>query len=472
MAPPGCIGLSCRLPRAFPAFGLAAAILVLVVAPATAQQPEESDDPVVTSFIRNVTRVEHWSFFEPPEGGGDPTYSLFGNRATLGVRVVSRRLVVQGSLQYAQMIGLPRRSIGPGPLGPGPIFYVSAENSRAYQLYFKTLSLRLKNIMPRLSIEIGRMTYESGENTPFAGRLIGNAEWSMFERAFDGVRLDYQGLAWRIHGSFVMPTQGAFEESASPTIGLVKVTTASASRGGFEMFAHNYRDTRAIAARPDNTGARASRVDVTLQTVGGALTRTFAGLDVQLWGALQRGHWYGDEHRARSGSAEAGYRWTRVRAEPALSAGLLHASGDDDPNDVTHGTFFPMLPTTAPPVLAGTYAQMNISDVYVRGGATPHPRLSVSAELHRLSLASRQNRWYSGTGATAFAGTYFGYSSRASTLATGLGTFMQLSIESSFTPNWRVSATTGLIRGGAVVRRQFAGRSLVVFVLENTLSFP
>ena len=458
--------------RAFQALSLAAAVLVFVVTPATAQQPEQPGEPEVTPIIRNVTRIERWSFFEPPEGGGDPTYSLFGNRATLGVRVDSRRLTVQGALQYAQMIGLPRRSIGPGPLGPGPIFYVSAENSRAYQLYFKTLSLRLKNVVPRLSIEIGRMTYESGEHTPFAGRLIGNAEWSMFERAFDGVRVDYQGPAWDVHASFVMPTQGAFEESASPTIGLVQVTSARASRAGFEMFAHNYRDTRAVGARPDNTGARASRVDVALQTVGGAFVRKISGVDVQLWGAWQHGDWYGDEHRAVSGSGEAGYSWTRVRSEPALSAGLLYASGDDDPNDGTHGTFFPMVPTTAPPVLAGTYAQMNVRDVYVRGGATPHRRLSVSAEVHRLSLASRQDRWYSGTGATAFAGTYFGYSSRASTLATGLGTFVQLSAESPLTPHWRVSATTGLIRGGAVVRRQFAGRSLAVFVFESSVSFP
>jgi hypothetical protein len=449
-----------------------ALLLVLAATPAAAQEPGDSDDPVVTPTLRNVTRAEAWSFFEPPEGGGDPTYSLLGNRATLGVRVESRRLTVQGSLQYAQMVGLPARSIGPGPLGPGPVFYISAQNSRAFQLYFKTLSLRLKNVVPRLSLEIGRMTYQSGENTPFAGRLIGNAEWSMFERAFDGLRLDYQGSAWRAHGSFVMPTQGAFEESASPTIGRVQLTSVSASRGGVELFAHTYRDRRAIGGRPDNTGARAPRADIALLTVGTALTRTVMGLDVHVWGALQRGDWYGDDHRGLSASAEAGYRWTRVGAEPSISGGLLYASGDDDPNDSTHGTFFPMVPTTAPSVLAATYAQMNFRDLYVRGNATPHDRLLLSAEVHRLSLVSRQDRWYSGTGATAFAGGYFGYSSRPSTLATGLGTFVQLSAASSFTTNWRIAATAGFIRGGDVVRRQFAGRSLAVLVLQNTVSLP
>jgi len=462
----GMVAWSCR--------SLSVALLLLVVAAASvsAQTPDEAADPVVTPLIRNVTRVESWSFFAPPEGGGDPDYSMFGNRATLGVKVQSSRLVVQGSLQYAQMIGLPRGSIGPGPLGPGPIFFVSAENSRAYQLYFKTLSLRLEDVVPRLSVEAGRMTYESGAGTPFAGRLIGNAEWTMFERAFDGVRVDYQRPDWRAHASFVMPTQGAFEESASPTIGLVQITTASATRGGVEGFAHHYRDTRAIAGRPDNTGARAPRADISLRTIGSSLTRTLAGFDIALWGALQRGDWYGDRHHALSASAHAGYRWSRLRAQPSVDAGVLHASGDADPNDATHGTFFPMVPTTAPSVLAGTYAQMNIRDVHVRGAAMPHDRLSVSASLHRLSLASRQDRWYSGTGATAFAGNYFGYSSRPSTLATSLGTAVLVATDVSVAPHWRVSASTALIRGGAVVRRQFAGRTLTVFVLESTLSFP
>ncbi len=447
-------------------------LLLVAAAPATAQALDEARDPVVTPIIRNVTRVESWSFFEPPESGGEPDYSMFGNRATLGVKVQSSRVAVQGSLQYAQMIGLPRGSIGPGPLGPGPLFFISAQNSRAYQLYFKTLSLRLEDVVPRLSVEAGRMTYESGAGTPFAGRLIGSAEWPMFERAFDGVRVDYQRPAWRAHASFVMPTQGAFEESASPTIGLVQIATASATRGGLEVFAHHYRDTRAIAGRPDNTGVRSPRADISLRTIGSSLTRTLAGLEIELWGALQRGDWYGDSHRALSASADAGYDWPRLLAQPSIGAGVLYASGDADSNDATHGTFFPMVPTTAPSVLAGTYAQMNVRDIYVRGGAMPHERLTLSASLHRLSLVSRQDRWYSGTGATAFAGNYFGYSSRPSTLATSLGTAVLVATELSVAPHWRVSAFAAIIRGGAVVRRQFAGRTLTVFVLESTLSFP
>ena len=91
---------------------------------------------MVTPFFLDTTRLESWSFFEPPPTGGDPTYSLAGNRATMGVRVTSRRLDVEGSFQYAQLVGLPRRATGPGPLGPGALYFDAARNPRATLLAF------------------------------------------------------------------------------------------------------------------------------------------------------------------------------------------------------------------------------------------------------------------------------------------------------------------------------------------------
>ena len=76
------------------------------------------------------------------------------------------------------------------------------------------------------------MSYASGEGTPFAERLVGNASWTIFERAFDGVRADYTAASWRAHAAFVMPTQGTFEESANATIERVRVGAASWTKGG------------------------------------------------------------------------------------------------------------------------------------------------------------------------------------------------------------------------------------------------
>ena len=442
--------------------------LLLVILCGSVAFAQTAGTPVVRPQIDNVTGVEAWSFFDPPEPGSDPDYLLGSNRARLGVHVDGKRLSFEGSFQYAQLVGLPDDAIGPGPLGPGALYFFSAGTPQAFQLYFKTMSLTFKDVVPRLSIQAGRMSYDSGQGGPFEGRLIGSADWTPFERSFDGVRGDYVAGAWKAHASFVMPTQGAFEESASPTIGKVQLISASVRGARTEVFAHNYRDTRAVAARPDNTGATAGSVDINVQTVGAALVIP----SVKVWGAMQRGRWYDEDHRAFSISAEVGHGWSHVTWEPHVRGGLAYASGDGNPSDSTHGTFFPMVPTTRPDLLGGTYAQMNLRDVYVGFAITPRRNLRLDAAVHQLSLARRLDRWYSGTGATAFDGNYFGFSSRPSTLRTGLGTFMQASLVAAVTPQWTLTGSAGIVRGGDVVRRQFAGNRLWVMAIESALSLP
>ena len=45
-------------------------------------------------------------------------------------------------------------------------------------------------------------------------------------------------------------------------------------------------------------------------------------------------------HRAFSVAVEAGHEWSAAPWRPWLRAGFLRASGDDDPADDRHGTFF------------------------------------------------------------------------------------------------------------------------------------
>ena len=489
--------------------GSAIAATTQSAAPAAPEAPENEVEPV----IRDVTRFDAWSFFEPRSPDADPDYLLLGNRATLGVRLDKPRFRVFGAFQYAQLVGLPRRATGPGPLGPGALYYDAARTPEAYQLYFKALSIRVKKFFaPSVSIEAGRMGaspdsgHEKRVRTPrlidesrnrLAGRLIGEVGWSIFERAFDGVRLDVDREGWDATAALLWPTQGAFEESANPTLDEVRVAAASlqiardltpsidfhtvtaAGAGSpdaheLQFFAYHYSDRRQITSRPDNTGRPSIAADIGIATVGASHIGSYAAgrgqAESLLWAAGQLGDWYGADHRAFSLVAEGGYRW-RVRWEPWLRAGLTYASGDRDPADGEHGTFFPMLPSTKPDLLAGTFAQMNLRDLFAEVRLHPHHRLRVSGDVHELSLLHGSDRWYSGTGATASTGSFFGFVTRRPGGSTDLGWATTARAEIGVTTRWRLSASLGTVKGGDVVRQLFAGDRLTVFSLESVLAF-
>src|SRR5690606_5479606 len=102
-------------------------------------------------------------------------------------------------------------------------------------------------------------------------------------------------------------------------------------------------DNRPLAAR------QADREEVAVTTLGGHYLRvlpTGAGaVDVLLWGVYQAGEWGAQDHRAWAASAEAGIQPPVLPSlRPWLRAGHYRGSGDDDPADGRHGTFFQNLP--------------------------------------------------------------------------------------------------------------------------------
>ena len=495
-----------------------AAVCVVSPALARAQQPPEVE---VVPVLVDATRIESWSFFEPFSSAAESDYILTGNRATLGVATATRHVEAYGALQYAQLLNLPRRAVAAGPLGPGAFYYDAARAPNAYQLYFKALSLRVRNLPGGVSFEVGRMGFNSGGEASSAsaelealkrhraiGRTLGEAEWTPFERAFDGLRADVARRRWHANGAVLFPSQGAYEESANATISAVRVATASltwwsspqarpdvgpigrltgrprawlfvpdtGAPATFELqgFAQHYRDRRSERPRPDNTFGVDRQVDVDVETYGGSMVGAVpvAGgrADVLAWMGVQRGNWYGLRHRGFSAVVEAGYRFTTSPWSPWVRAGLRHASGDADRFDLQHDTFFPGLPTTTPSLLAGTFASMNLRDAFGEVRVQPRHWLGVNGEVHRLTLPTGSDRWYSGTGATAIRGDFFGFSGRPA-LATSLGTLVQVGAEATVSPRWRLRGSFGVVDGGAVVERLFLSDRLTVVAVESLLTF-
>jgi hypothetical protein len=312
-------------------------------------------------------------------------------------------------------------------------------------------------------------------------RLIGGFEWSLFQRAFDAARADYDRPSWSATAALMFPTQGAYEESANPTMSSLKLLTAAFTtkpsltpRQQVQIFAYHYRDQRDVRARPDNSGRLPRRIDVDIATVGASQAGSFAAgrgeIDTVAWAAMQRGDWYGQDHTAFSVALESGYRW-RVRGRPWLRAGYQYSSGDSQAGDVRHETFFAMLPSLNRYSQSTTYTPMNLRDAFVQFALEPHARVRTWLDVHQLTLANVGDRWYHGSGATSRTGTFFGFSGRMSGGATGLGTIVEGTIDLSLRPAWSMRSYLGWMRGGDVVRRSFRGDRLLFWTFENVLTF-
>src|SRR5262245_28791973 len=139
-----------------------AVILVLAgAADGVAQTAAAGATPQTTWTLRDWTRIEMWRFFEPPPGGGKNDYAFFANRLFGGVQHTARAVDLTAALQYVQFGGLPSDAVGPGPLGTGAVYYAHAGRSDSHQVYLRYANVRLKQLIPRTTIQIGRMPYGS-----------------------------------------------------------------------------------------------------------------------------------------------------------------------------------------------------------------------------------------------------------------------------------------------------------------------
>lgn len=451
----------------------------------------------VTGTLSNITRAETWSYFQPivpadPDTPvGNPDYTFFGDRAELGVTVEGSRFDLAGAFNYVRVENLPADAIGPGGLGTGAFYYAASGVPYSYQLYLSSLSVRIKSSNRHSSITFGRMPFSSGgefasaspslqrlKSERLQSRLIGNFEWSYYQRRFDGLRVDLDRPRWHVTAAAFVPTQGGFEESSNLSMPKVQIITGAVTHDGanqeWQAFAYEYRDRRADKAVVDNTGNTDRPVDVTITTFGGSYARVFTSdhgeADVVAWTAAQLGDWYGRAQRAGSAALEGGYRWPRATLRPWLRAGYLWASGDGDAEDETHGTFFQMLPSSRQYALSSVYAQMNLRDLFAQLALEP-PRLKARIEVHRVDLASGADLWYQGSGATSSHDRFFGFSGRHAAGATSLGTVVEGSVDVPIMKHWSINTYAATMSAGAVARQYFTGERLAFWSVENVLKF-
>jgi len=286
-------------------------------------------------------------------------------------------------------------------------------------------------------------------------RLVGTVDWSHVGRAYDGLAtgVDLAGVELFAFGA--RPTTGVFEaEGAYRPLHdiLVGGVTATVERGTLSetdelgLFGLYYVDDRSV-----NDGGLPDEVEV--YTFGahwlGVHPLGPGNADVLLWAAAQLGDYNDLDQLAGAGIVEVGYQLTNVFAKPWLRIGLNVASGDGDPTDGDHDTFFNLLPTNHLYYgFADQLAFQNLWNPFVQLRLSPHPMLALNLFVHQFRLMEKDDSRYAGTG--AFDDDVFGFSASPSNGHRTVGT--EYDLVATITPHEAVTLELGFawLDGGAV----------------------
>lgn len=385
-------------------------------------------------------RYEYWDWFTRQGQVQDNSYDYSFVRSRLGFSLALPSIKAYVQAQDTRMWGLPGDSIGAppaGPLGIGAIYYLHGGQRDYHSTVIRQAYLEIPGLFQdRVSAKVGRFDYIDGLEVAYknpkvmwlkkirlAERLIGPFGWSSFGRSFDGIELALDTKPFNLTGTLTHPTQGGFENNAHRTIDDIDLATLTATfkydrlLPGMEerLFYFYYEDDRDIA-KVDNSGGISGAVKI--HTAGLHLLKTLkveqGVFDGLFWGAYQNGDWGTLDHRAWAAAVEGGFHFTGLAWKPWLRAGYFVSSGDDDPGDGEHGTFYQLLPTARKYALFPFYNLMNNEDLFAQLIVKPHARVAVRADLHFLSLREKNDRWYMGAGPTMEEGAVFGYIGRPS----------------------------------------------------------
>lgn len=431
-------------------------------------------------------RGEYWNWFL----GSDRAHYGFGQSV---LRLdLSRQASKYGwkvSIAQPSLYGLPGNAFVPGtntPLGYGAVYYAANGNDRnTAGAFVREAFVSIRGIDHNHSIlRVGRFLFNDGlEKKPessdlawllrerISQRLIGDSEWTGITRSFDGAHFstdlgsdsNVTLMAGRVSKG-VFQTDGLGEMDVETFYGAyTREFPTPRTDSELRVFGIGYRDGR-NALKSDNRplAARlADTADINIGTFGVnyalvAPIRYLGKWDIVVWGAEQIGHWGSLTQRANSGLFELGWHPPIPRSHIWLRAGAFFASGDGNPNDGKHGTFFQPLPTEQLYARLPFYTLQNTEDYTGQVIWQPNHRLEFRSEVHKVKLHSANDEWYLGTG--AFQNSTFGYYMLPNSGHRGLGNYVDFSPKYQVTEHFAMRAYVGALSGKAVETSSFKGK--------------
>lgn len=468
--------------------------------PAPAPTPIKLGKVTLSGSLR--LRFESWDWFE--SSAAENNYN-FG-AATLRVALSQQLERFEWQLEAAApvFIGLPNNAIAPAPqgqLGLGAAYY-AANGRQDGSIFIKQGFIRFKGLGgdKASSLKLGRFEFSDGlEITPsdaslatvkrdhISQRLIGPFGFTHVGRSFDGVHFSRNAKLGNFTFVGARPTEGVFQLRGWNQLDVDfyygsfnKGFKTKTSESDVRLFALHYHDGRRVL-KTDNRPQAIRATDnenIRVNTVGGhyvAVTKAGAGkADFLVWGAGQFGDWGKLSHRGGAVAVEAGYQMggskTADRIKPWLRAGYFRSTGDGDPNDGMHNTFFQVLPTPRPFARFPFFDMVNNEDSFVQLRLKPHAKIGLRTDVHYLRLSNSNDQWYLGGG--AFQKNTFGYTGRPSNGQKTLGTLVDFSFDYAVTPTTALTFYIAGVSGGNVVERIYPnGKNSRFAYLELTKRF-
>lgn len=435
-------------------------------------------DVTVSGSLRS--RLYVWNWFQPAAGENQYEYSGDLLRVAFSQRLQSWDWSAEFAVPF--MLGLPATATDPAPqgaLGLGANYYSANHNSQnTAGIFPKQLYVRLRKLggVEGQSLQIGRFIFLDGsEVTPkdatlaalkrdrVAQRLLGDFGFSDVGRSFDGLRYSLTSGANDFTFVSAVPTRGVFQTDGWGwnRIGFAYAAyTHEWGRGRHSadtrIFDIEYDDWRHIL-KTDNRPVGIRKTDtenILVNTVGGhtlhAISTGAGTIDALAWGAIQTGRWGTQQQLAYAWDLEGGFQPKILpRLKPWLRGGFTDGSGDGNPNDKTHETFFQLLPTPRPYARFPFFNMMNTEDGFGSLIVRPHAKVTISSEFHSLRLSNRNDLWYSGGG--AFQPWTFGYTGRSTSGRRSLGNLYDTNVEYRATRKITVTAYLGYTQGLAAM---------------------
>ena len=393
--------------------GIAAFILCLVAGAAHAQL--ETDGPLASKLrleLSDRARYERVDWFRTAPGSAirNYDYGFFENRLQVGLRVTRDPIEIFVQYQNSLLTSLPKNAPGPG----GSYFTNTPEVNQEKGI-LRNAWLRWKTPFDArgTSLQVGRQPFRDGLEAPsldptllwlqknrIAERLVGPFDYTDVGRSFDGAQLAYDDPAVNVTAFGFTPTWGGYEINANRELE-VGIAGVSVNAKALEALpGTSGAAVRTLVPGPARTdsgrqpaargapGGRRRHRDLHARRQPEPRRAGRAGTARPLvWGATQFGDWQSQSHGAWAYALELGFQLPDVWAKPWLRVGLDQSSGDPDPNDGDHESFFQVLPTARLYAQYPFYNLMNNRDLFGQLILRPAPIVTLVATA---ALAARE----------------------------------------------------------------------------------